>query len=141
MPVHVIPLLADRMGEGTPSWRQASRWGGILPAVWSFQLAARARGLGSTWTTFHLVHEAEIAEADPTDDVNGADAAAKMAILARLAFDTARYVDAHRLYARDRSRDIVRIQPAGENHIASCRDNRRSRPVDCLALAALRTLV
>jgi nitroreductase len=34
-----------------------------LPAgVWSFQLAARARGLGSAWTTFHLVHERQIAE-------------------------------------------------------------------------------
>ena len=33
------------------------------------------------------------AEADPTDDVNGADAAAKMAILARLAFDTPVHLD------------------------------------------------
>ena len=32
------------------------------PGVWSFQLAARARGIGSAWTTFHLEHEAEIAE-------------------------------------------------------------------------------
>jgi len=47
VPVLVIPLLADRMGEGIPSWRQASRWGGILPAVWSFMLALRERGIGS----------------------------------------------------------------------------------------------
>ena len=33
------------------------------------------------------------AEADPTDDVNGKDAAAKMAILARLAFDTPVHLD------------------------------------------------
>ncbi len=33
------------------------------------------------------------AEADPTDDVNGKDAAAKMAILARLAFDTPVSID------------------------------------------------
>jgi homoserine dehydrogenase len=33
------------------------------------------------------------AEADPTDDVNGRDAAAKMAILARLAFDTPVHID------------------------------------------------
>jgi homoserine dehydrogenase len=33
------------------------------------------------------------AEADPTDDVNGKDAAAKMAILARLAFDTPVHID------------------------------------------------
>ena len=55
VPIHVIPLLADRMDEGTPSGRQASRWGGILPAVWSFMLALRERGLGSAWTSLHLL--------------------------------------------------------------------------------------
>src|SRR3546814_3697720 len=34
----------------------------VAPGVWSFQLAARARGLGSAWTTFHLVHEQQVAE-------------------------------------------------------------------------------
>jgi nitroreductase len=62
VPVMVIPLLADRMDEGTPSWRQASRWGGILPAVWSFMLALRERGLGSAWTSLHLQNEREVAE-------------------------------------------------------------------------------
>ena len=62
VPVHVIPLLADRMGEGTPSWRQASRWGGILPAVWSFMLALRERGLGSAWTSLHLQNERDVAD-------------------------------------------------------------------------------
>ena len=62
VPIHVIPLLADRMDEGTPSWRQASRWGGILPAVWSFMLALRERGLGSAWTSLHLQNEREVAE-------------------------------------------------------------------------------
>src|SRR3546814_8239485 len=36
--------------------------GSVAPGVWSFQLAARARGLGSAWTTFHLVHEQQVAE-------------------------------------------------------------------------------
>jgi len=62
VPVHVIPLLADRMGEGVPSWRQASRWGGILPAVWSFMLALRERGLGSVWTSLHLQNERDVAD-------------------------------------------------------------------------------
>ena len=62
VPVHVIPLLADRMDEGTPSARQASRWGGILPAVWSFMLALRERKLGSAWTTLHLQNEREVAD-------------------------------------------------------------------------------
>src|SRR5215467_5498907 len=34
----------------------------ILPAVWSFQLALRARGLGSTFTTLHLRRGDEAAE-------------------------------------------------------------------------------
>ena len=34
----------------------------IVPATWSFMLAARARGLGTCWTTFHLAHEREAAE-------------------------------------------------------------------------------
>jgi nitroreductase len=33
-----------------------------LPAMWSFMLAARARGLGSAWTTAHLKREAEVAQ-------------------------------------------------------------------------------
>jgi nitroreductase len=37
-------------------------WGSILPAVWSFMLAARSRGLGTAWTTLHLVYEHEAAE-------------------------------------------------------------------------------
>lgn len=62
VPVLVIPLLADRMTESTPVARQASRWGSILPAVWSFMLALRERGLGSCWTTMHLPDEREVAE-------------------------------------------------------------------------------
>ncbi|MFN3258281.1 MAG: nitroreductase family protein [Ilumatobacter sp.] len=62
VPVHVIPVLADKMDVGTPSSRQASRWGGILPAVWSFMLALRERGLGSAWTTLHLQEEELAAE-------------------------------------------------------------------------------
>ena len=62
VPVMMVPLLADRMTEGTPVARQASRWGSILPAVWSFMLAARERGLGTAWTTMTLQSEREMAE-------------------------------------------------------------------------------
>ncbi len=74
VPIHVIPLLADRMDEGTPSSRQASRWGGILPAVWSFMLALRERKLGSAWTTLHLQNEREVADllGVPYDDYSQA---------------------------------------------------------------------
>ena len=36
--------------------------GSILPAVWNFMLAARARGMGTSWTTLHLNFEKEIGE-------------------------------------------------------------------------------
>jgi len=62
VPVWVIPCIEGRMGEGSPSWLQASAWGSIMPAMWSFMLAARERGLGTTWTTLHLPQEREAAE-------------------------------------------------------------------------------
>ena len=56
VPVHVIPCIEGRT-DGKPVPQQASRWGTIVPAAWSFMLAARTRGLGTCWTTFHLAHE------------------------------------------------------------------------------------
>jgi nitroreductase len=61
VPVHVIPCVEGRT-DHAPVVAQASRWGSIIPAAWSFMLAARARGLGTVWTTFHLRHEREAAE-------------------------------------------------------------------------------
>jgi nitroreductase len=61
VPVHLIPCVDGRT-EGEPIPVQASRWASIIPATWSFMLAARARGLGTAWTTFHLRHEREAAE-------------------------------------------------------------------------------
>jgi nitroreductase len=84
VPVHVIACLT--VGETLPAGNQAGLWGSLLPAAWSYQLAARARGtacrvdrspavdvqdlvewgaargLGTAWTTLHLGYEAEIAE-------------------------------------------------------------------------------
>jgi nitroreductase len=64
VPVHVIPCVAGRFEAVPPPMSvlaQASAYGSILPATWSFMLAARARGLGTAWTTLHLWHEAEAA--------------------------------------------------------------------------------
>jgi nitroreductase len=61
VPVMLIPLIEGRL-DGGPVMAQASSWGSILPAVWSFLLALRSRGLGSAWTTLHLAHEKEVAE-------------------------------------------------------------------------------
>lgn len=61
VPVHVIPCVEGRT-DGKPAAAQASTWGSIVPATWSFMLACRSRGLGTAWTTFHLQHEREAAE-------------------------------------------------------------------------------
>ncbi|MGI8422047.1 MAG: nitroreductase family protein [Gaiellaceae bacterium] len=61
VPVHVIPCVTGRT-EQAPVVVQAARWGSIIPAAWSFMLAARSRGLGTVWTTFHLAHEERAAE-------------------------------------------------------------------------------
>ncbi len=61
VPVHVIPCVEGRL-EGLPGPAVVARLASILPATWSFMLAARARGLGSSLTTLHLVHEREAAE-------------------------------------------------------------------------------
>lgn len=61
VPVHLIPCITGRL-DGLPANQQAGAWGSILPATWSFMLAARARGLGSAWTTLHLPYEKEAAE-------------------------------------------------------------------------------
>jgi len=60
-PVLLLPCFRGRM-EGKASMEQAGAWGSILPAAWSFMLAARARGLGTAWTTIHLFYEQEAAE-------------------------------------------------------------------------------
>ena len=60
VPVLVIACIVA--GEELPAENQAGLWGSLLPAAWSYQLAARARGLGSAWTTLHLAYEKEIAE-------------------------------------------------------------------------------
>lgn len=60
VPVHVIPCVTGRL-EGLPVIAQATLWGTIAPATWSFMLAAREHALGTVWTTFHLGYEEEAA--------------------------------------------------------------------------------
>ncbi len=60
--VPVLVIAAIFAGEELPAENQAGLWGSLLPAAWSYQLAARARGLGSAWTTLHLAYEKEVAE-------------------------------------------------------------------------------
>ena len=58
----LIPGRTDPPGPQTHVFWQASQWGSIVQAVWSFMLALRARGLGSAWTTAHLWREQDMAD-------------------------------------------------------------------------------
>ncbi len=66
VPVMVIPLIIGRLDElpegQNVTGAAAGLLGSIIPAMWSFQLALRSRGLGSCYTTLHLGLEAEAAE-------------------------------------------------------------------------------
>ena len=61
VPVHVVPCLLGKVDEKTPPAMVAGFYGSIFPAIWSFQLALRSRGMGSTITGTHLLREAEAA--------------------------------------------------------------------------------
>jgi nitroreductase len=64
-PYLVIPCVEGRFPpiEGPMGQlANASQFGSVLPAFWSFMLAARARGLGTAWTTLHLLHEKAVAD-------------------------------------------------------------------------------
>ncbi len=61
VPVHVIPCIQGRT-DHAPIVAQSAIWGSIMPAAWSFMLAARSRGLGTSLTSFHLYFEQEAAE-------------------------------------------------------------------------------
>jgi nitroreductase len=63
--LHEAPVMLLPLSWGTPPEQragQAGYWGSLLPAAWSFCLAARNRGLGTTWTTMHLSYEQDAAE-------------------------------------------------------------------------------
>lgn len=70
VPVLCVPVVAGRTdGNGpgpyaarTGTFWQANRWGSVIPALWSFLLALRSRGLGSAWTTLSLLREREVAD-------------------------------------------------------------------------------
>lgn len=62
VPVLVIPCVLGRLPESSPAWMWTGLLASVYPAVWSFQLALRSRGLGSTLTTLHLMFQDEAAE-------------------------------------------------------------------------------
>jgi nitroreductase len=64
--LHEVPAIVIPCMLGRPPVESlltaASFFASIYPAVWSFNLALRARGLGTVLTTFHLAHESEAAK-------------------------------------------------------------------------------
>lgn len=61
VPVLVIPMIIGRLPDNSAN-AAAGLMGSIMPAMWSFQLALRSRGLGSCLTTLHLAKEQEAAD-------------------------------------------------------------------------------
>jgi nitroreductase len=62
VPAMLIPCCTGRTdAPGLPLGAIASIYGSIIPATWSFMLAARERGIGTCWTTLHLAYEQEVA--------------------------------------------------------------------------------
>ena len=98
--VPVIRVLQESLAGAT-----IDRVHGIVNGTTNFILTEMAR-TGATFAD--ALAEAQrlgYAEADPSDDVDGRDAAAKMAIIARLAFETPVHID------QVRYEGIERIQP------------------------------
>jgi nitroreductase len=63
VPVIMVPCITGRLDKASVV-QGAGAWGSLLPAVWSFMLAARERALGTAWTTIHLMFDGERRAAD-----------------------------------------------------------------------------
>ena len=87
----VVPVI--RVLQETLAAAHVERIHGIVNGTTNYILSEMARsGIGYE-EALRSAQELGYAEADPTDDVTGKDAAAKMAILARLAFATPVHLD------------------------------------------------
>jgi homoserine dehydrogenase len=98
--VPVIRVLQESLAGAT-----IDRVHGIVNGTTNFILTEMARTGGTFADALADAQRLGYAEADPTEDVNGKDAAAKMAIIARLAFETPVHID------QVRYEGIEHIQP------------------------------
>ena len=87
----VVPVI--RVLQESLAAAHVDRLHGIVNGTTNFILTEMARTGASYAQALADAQRLGYAEADPTDDVTGRDAAAKMAILARLAFDTPVHLD------------------------------------------------
>src|SRR5919109_1008251 len=87
----VVPVI--RVLQETLAAAHVDRLHGIVNGTTNFILTRMAETGASYDDALAEAHRQGYAEADPTEDVNGKDAAAKMAILARLAFNSPVHLD------------------------------------------------
>jgi homoserine dehydrogenase len=87
----VVPVI--RVLQESLAAAHVDRIHGIVNGTTNYILTEMARTGASYEEALADAQRLGYAEADPTDDVTGRDAAAKMAILARLAFDTPVHLD------------------------------------------------
>ena len=65
VPMLMVPCMEGRNDQMTGPYANAvyaATYGSIIPATWSYMLAARVRGLGTAWTSAHLIYEQDAAE-------------------------------------------------------------------------------
>ncbi len=99
----VVPVI--RVLQESLAGARIERVHGIVNGTTNFILTEMARAGVSFSEALAQAQRLGYAEADPSEDVDGRDAAAKMAILARLAFGTAVHID------QVRYEGIEQIQP------------------------------
>ncbi len=87
----VVPVI--RVLQESLAAAHVERIHGIVNGTTNYILSEMARSGMSYADALRQAQDLGYAESDPTDDVTGRDAAAKMAILARLAFDTPVHLD------------------------------------------------
>jgi homoserine dehydrogenase len=87
----VVPVI--RVLQESLAAAHVERIHGIVNGTTNYILTEMARSGMSYADALAQAQQLGYAESDPTDDVTGRDAAAKMAILARLAFDTPVHLD------------------------------------------------
>ncbi len=100
----VVPVI--RVLQESLAGARIDRVHGIVNGTTNFILTEMARTGATFADTLAEAQRLGYAEADPSEDVDGRDAAAKMAILARLAFDTPVHLE------QVRYEGIEHIQPA-----------------------------
>jgi nitroreductase len=123
VPLLVLPCVETRLDEPVLKPLASSLYGSIFPAIWSLQLALRSRGLGSSVTTSHLWHAAEVADLLGIPDGVEQVALLPVAYFTGASFHPARRLPVTELVHWDRWDPTV-IPPVPESDVAQARVTR-----------------